>query len=494
MKHLFIDDHDIEQIDNLARKLHQPHHFPNNVVIRPEYRWENQTIQLGSAPIWDPSDQKFKAIYGANAAAPVTEEFRLHATGGPAGGESFACYAESDDGINWEKPFQGLYDYPEPTWTGKPIGKENNILPSIPGGLRGPIYDPVDKNETRRYKGFYYKNRGLHRVVSADGLRWEEMGGEPLSSQDVSQLTRQEDPHLFIAMAKQRGPYGRSFCLTTSEDFVDWTEQEMVFHADQTDQENGFERLRKFFENPAYHKPVYNRPEEWRTDIYNFPAFPYEGLYLALPVMHHWAGKKAPLYENVDSRKSVELASSRDLRHWERVANRAPFMEQSAVGDGSAYDLGQIVTTEGPLHCNNELWFFANGLKYRAMSLADTLDRKFFDTSAVYITKLRLDGFVGLKGGIEWGSVTTKPLEVTSPNLQINVDSWRGKVRTEVLAAEEDRPLTGYSEEDSVAATIDSIDEPVRWKSKDNLGELVGKKVRFRFSIWQGELYAYWLC
>ena len=56
-----------------------------------------------------------------------------------------------------------------------------------------------------------------------------------------------------------------------------------------------------------------NRPEEWRTDVYNFPIFPYEGLYLATPVMHHWAGKHPPLYENVDSRKSVELASSRNL-------------------------------------------------------------------------------------------------------------------------------------------------------------------------------------
>ena len=41
MKALFIDDHVVEEIDNLARKLHQPQKFEGNVVLRPEYRWEN---------------------------------------------------------------------------------------------------------------------------------------------------------------------------------------------------------------------------------------------------------------------------------------------------------------------------------------------------------------------------------------------------------------------------------------------------------------------
>jgi hypothetical protein len=33
-KYLFVDDQDIEAIDNLARRLHQPQKFANNVVIR----------------------------------------------------------------------------------------------------------------------------------------------------------------------------------------------------------------------------------------------------------------------------------------------------------------------------------------------------------------------------------------------------------------------------------------------------------------------------
>ena len=40
MKELFIDDHIVEAIDNLARKLHQPHKFRHNVVLRAEHRSE----------------------------------------------------------------------------------------------------------------------------------------------------------------------------------------------------------------------------------------------------------------------------------------------------------------------------------------------------------------------------------------------------------------------------------------------------------------------
>ena len=50
MKHLFIDDHHVERIDNLARELHQPRKFAGNAVVRPEHRWENTYIRTWGAP------------------------------------------------------------------------------------------------------------------------------------------------------------------------------------------------------------------------------------------------------------------------------------------------------------------------------------------------------------------------------------------------------------------------------------------------------------
>ncbi len=486
MKQLFIDDHDLEEIDNLARKLHQPQKFEGNAVLRPEYRWENYMIRNRCAPVWDPEVGLFRLVYQGTAAGPIPSALRASGT------ENFWCYATSTDGVNWEKPFLGLYDYQEPTWTGKPIGKENNILPNNKGVSGGLIHDAGDADPGRRFKGFSYRGGELYPTVSGDCVHWQESEAFHLPSADVYALTRDEDSGLFIATVKHEGPYGRSFYLTTSEDFETWSEQELIFHADQIDQENGFERLRKFFEDPAYRTPVYNRPEEWRTDIYCFRVFRYEGLYLGTPVMHHWAGKQPPLFENVDSRKTVELACSRDLCHWERVADRTAFMELSPTGDGSAYDTGQINITGGPLRRNNELWFYYGGMKFRGMSIADTLQGKHLDACALCLAKLRVDGFVSLKGGIEWGSVLTKPLRVEGNELHVNVDSWRGRFRAEVLDAEDGRPIAGYARDDSIPAVVDSIDETLSWRDRADLSELRGQKVRLRFSLLRAELYSFW--
>ncbi|MBM3801126.1 MAG: hypothetical protein FJW26_02315 [Acidimicrobiia bacterium] len=491
-KYLFIDDQDIEAIDNLARRLHQPQKFANNVVIRPEYRWENAGIQIRTTPIWLADEGIFKMIYLTSAEGP-DPGVTLDVTGAPKGSESYACYATSVDGINWEKPFLRLHDYPALTWRGTPVGKENNIIPSANGLLQGPIYDPHDPNPRRRFKGLRYGGGKLQSMASGDFLNWETLSIPTLPSQDESHLTYDAEQRLFIAAVKRRGPYGRSWHLITSPDFEHWQEHGLIFHADQVDQENGNARLRRFFDDPAYLKPIYNRPEEWRTDVYNFPIFPYEGLYLATPVMHHWSGKHAPMYENVDSRKSVELAASRDLRHWVRVAERTPFLEMSPVGDGSAYDTGQILMTNEPVVRNNQLWFYYLGIRHRSQTLADTLQRKYLDSSALSVARLRMDGFVSLKGGPEWGSVSTKPIKVTSQRLRVNCDSWRGRVLAEVVDADSGQAIPGFSRADSVPAIIDSIDQPMRWKTKNDLAELRGKTVKLRFHLWNAEVYSFWI-
>ncbi len=491
MKHLFIDDHIVEKIDNLARKLHQPEKFEGNAVVRPEHLWENIGIQIRSAPMWVPQEGIFKLIYHTSAES-LDPEAKLTATGAPPG-EGFACYASSVDGVNWEKPFLQLYDYEGILWNGKPIGGNNNIVPDARTIWLGPIYDADDPDPQRRYKGLGSRNgHGRTPVVSADCFHWKYLDVEPVPSSDEAQFTYDEDRGLFILMVKQGGPYGRSVWLSTSEDFEHWTRPELTLHADQTDQENGKERLARFFEDPRYLTPEVNRPEEYRTDIYHMAVFPYEGIYLGLPVMFHSSGKHPPMYENTDGRKTVELTSSRDLRNWNRVANRAPFLELSPVGDGSAYDTGQLEPTNRPIIRNNEMWFYYSGLRRRSSSLADTMARCYLDSGAVCMAKLRLDGFVSLKGGIEWGSVLTKPLTFDGRELHVNMDSWRGQVLAEILEASDDQPIPGFTRDESVPTIIDSIDTVLLWKGKPNLAELKGKTVRIRFWILRAELYAFW--
>ena len=488
MKYLFIDDFHLERLDNLARKLHQPEKFPGYAVVRPEHRWENQTCQLRNTPVWDGEAGCYKMAYCGKGEA-LDPELVVDRTGAMPK-TALMCYATSNDGIHWDKPEMGMHDYPGLTWDGKRIGTRNNVIYPCPSLFA--VLDPNEEDPGRRFKGMVYRDRALHPVASADHVHWEDLGYPPSSSADQSHFTLDAEKGLFIATVKHRGPYGRSWYLTTSEDFRNWSEQELVFHADQVDQENGHRRLRRFFEDSAYLTPVYNRPEEWRTDVYNFPVFPYEGIYLGLPVLQHWSGKHAPLYENVDSRKSVELTSSRDLRNWERVANRAPFLELSGLEDGGVYDTGQIVTSNGPLVRGDQLLFYYSGIRSRSATPAEEQNHAGLDQGAICMARLRLDGFVSLKGGAEPGSLLTRAVEITGSELRINADSWRGQVRTEIVDPEEDRPLPGFSLEESVPLEADRVDAAVRWKGAGDLGALRGRTVRIRFSMRQAELYAFW--
>ena len=86
----------------------------------------------------------------------------------------------------------------------------------------------------------------------------------------------------------------------------------------------------------------------------------------------------------------------------------------------------------------------------------------------------------------------TKPLRVEGNELHVNVDSWRGRLRAEVLDAEDGRPVAGYARDDSIPAVVDSIDETLSWRDRADLSELRGQKVRLRFSLLRAELYSFW--
>ena len=483
MKQLFIDDHIVEEIDNLIHKLHQPQKPEGNAVLRPKHRWENAGIQIRQAPVWVPEEGIFKWLY-MGSSTPLGSERKL------SPGDGFpslrhTCYATSTDGVNWEKPTVGLYDYAGISGD----SKQNNIIPVEDGALLflAPLYDPDDPDPERRYKGLaFWRGPGLSPMVSPDCLHWRYLDVPVISSQDEAEVTHDVDRKQFILTHKHRGPYGRSVYLTTSEDFEHWSERELIFHADERDQENGKARLAKFFQDPDYSTPVYNKPEDYNTDIYHMGVFPYEGLYLGLPVMFHWSSANPS-----DGRKSIELTSSRDLRHWNRVADRAPFIELSPLGVG-AYDLAQIQPANRPIVRNNELWFYYAGLKYRALSYQDRQAQAYRDGGAVCMARLRMDGFVSLHGGREWGSVLTKPLVVEGGELHINVDSWRGQVRVEILDASSGQVIPGFSRDECIPAVTDSIDETMQWQGERQFGELEGKTVRIRFWVLKAELYAFW--
>jgi len=74
----------------------------------------------------------------------------------------------------------------------------------------------------------------------------------------------------------------------------------------------------------------------------------------------------------------------------------------------------------------------------------------------------------------------------------VNLDAPNGELRVEVLGP--DGGVVGpFSIENCVPLSGDSTCAPVRWRGAQDLSELSGRAVRFRFSLKNGSLYSFWV-
>ena len=443
-RQLFLDDVGIAKVAYLKRTMHAP--AKKGAVIRPDWNRNETTLHIASAPSWDRDANVFKLL--------VTE------IGGPV---SASTIWQSKDGLHWSR-----------------LGK-----PSM--NFYCMVYDGTDPDPARRYKAFR-PNKGF--FVSPDALRWTKLDVPPVPSADEWNFSFDEKGHLFIVTVKMGGPYGRSHGLSTSKDFKHWTRPELIFHADERDQELGRIYVERRRANPALQQARYHTPSKYAVDVYILAVFRYESLYVGLPMMFYQTGPN-PTYPNQDGFEEIQLICSRDLHNWKRVGNRAPFITSSPLGSG-AYDLSQICPPSSPVLWGEELWFYYSGFKYTHESL-EYADGKFVsdpgrdrDASAICLAVLRRDGFVSLDADAKKGTVVTKPFKAPGGKLFVNVDAFKGQLLVEaldpndaVLAASE--PMKG-----------DLLSGEVKWQSGDLAG-LKGKTTRLRFTLENASLYSYWM-
>ena len=493
-RQLFIDDHGVARIENLARTMHQP--LKKGAVIRPDPSRGITSIQIRSAPNWDPEAKHFK--------------FWIMSQPDDLEGVGAAGYYESTDGLHWREPALGQIES---------RGSRDNNLVTVAGlnsRVDCAIYDPLDPDPKFRYKGFTLRSLfdlkqdpkaklqwELQPVVS-DGVTWRKLDAPGMDSADEYNLSFDAVEKQFIATVKHSGPHGRSVYLSTSKDFRHWTKQELIFHADDLDQELGRRNIAQHFGDPRLRKPYFNIPAKYNVDVYNMGTFRYEGLFLGMPAMYHKTGQVPgswPGFQNFPDAVGIEnyrrfgdwagfhpiqLVCSRDLHHWTRLGDRKPFLEPSPLNAG-AYDLSCLIGPSFPIFRGDELWFYYTGLKSYGGEFDD--DGMGPDRSAICLAALRRDGFISLDAGEDEGSVLTDLFAMPQGELHLNVSAHKGSVIAQ-LCDEKAVAIPGF--EASAEIRGNHTDTVVRW-TKGKLHEWSGKTVRLRLRLRQAELYSYWI-
>ncbi len=447
-RQLFLDEHCIATTEYLTRTMHSP--TKRGAVIRPDRPWET-ALQTRCAPAWDEKRRRFQLWL---------------ITSTPAPGVAGTTYAESRDGIHWVKPILRQWEY---------LGsRDNNFVGLDPrsewpaNAMENVVRDPDEPDPSRRYKGFLGAIR-RQPIVSPDGIRWRRLEVPSIPSNDESNLTYDRPTRTFIATLKRPGPHGRSHGIWTSRDFANWTDSGVLFSADAQDQTLCRRNVRARLADPTL-QPVQSEPAAYNADIYNLGIFRHEGLYVGLPAVFHASARD-------DGFHLIQLACSRDLRNWQRLGGRQPFIGPSPVGE-DAYDLTQLLPPSGPIVRGDELWFYYTGIKYRQAGP----DPK---TGAVCLAVLRRDGFLSLDAGDTPGTLTTRSFTAPSGKLSVNVDAAGGSLEVTVLDASSrvvavSKPLAG-----------DRPRAVVRWKS-GNPESSGGQPIRLRFTLRNARLYSFW--
>jgi len=238
----------------------------------------------------------------------------------------------------------------------------------------------------------------------------------------------------------------RSIGRIESEDFVEWTQHEVV--------------LRPWTD--WHHQLGYPK-----HDFYMLPVSFHKGIYLGIVAVFQWPTDTV----------HMELAWSADTIHWERIAPLEDFIEQ---GQDREHDSGCCFGCHGPVFLDDEVRWYYGSSSGRHNREPDRDGYLCLATTG----KERIAGAASFSR--QHGLVVTKPLDVAGKALHLNADASFGAVRVEARD-ERGQAVDGFGFMDCAPVTGDVLDANVHWRGAAGLP--TGRAV-LAFAIEQATLYA----
>ena len=154
---LFVDSYLIDRLHGAETVLQHP--VPQEVSLLFDQPWEGNTP--GHVSVFQDGDV-YKMYYRGSNHIYGENDRNTH--------ESFTCYAESKDGINWTKPSLGIVEFEGST--------DNNIILGSPPRNFSPFKDTnPDVESDAIYKAVALEKmwQGLFAYKSPDGIHWSLM-------------------------------------------------------------------------------------------------------------------------------------------------------------------------------------------------------------------------------------------------------------------------------------------------------------------------------
>lgn len=478
-RELFIDDALIDKLTGKAeQRLHHPQ--PREIVIKHDAPWEGSASGYHSV---FRDGERYRMYYRGSTLQVVNGKLKQDAH------PVHLCYAESDDGVTWNKPNLGLCEFNG--------SKENSIVLSAAQSLGAPVdvgHPGVFKDENpnvsadARYKAIFagLKVRGLFPFKSPDGFHWTPMSESPMVTHGAfdSQNLAFWDSHLGAYRAYWRyftggetndkvwKPSGnRAIRTAVSRDLLTWTDEHDLAYVDSPDEQLYTNCVRPYERAPHL--------------LIGFPTrYVDRGWSDSMRALPDRENREARAVANRRYGTAITeslLMASRDgvkFKRWNEAFIPPGPERPGSWNYGHQFTAWQIVETQTAIDGGPELSLYAT--------------QGYWSTPGTALRRyaLRIDGFVSIHASLSGGELVTRPLKFSGKQLLLNfATSAAGSIRVEVQNGD-GKPMPGFALDDCEELFGDTLERTVTWSGGKSLDDSKGQPVRFRFALKDADLYA----
>lgn len=392
-----------------------------------------------------------------------SERYRMWYFAHPVRGETdsyIIAYAESTDGIEWQRPNLALLDIAP----NAVIDLERwRII-----GFAGVIVDPSGCPESKRYKAILSvmerseQQKTYLLLTSPDGYTWNEAGTftpdapaypdtccftwDPFRDRYVlysrsrfapADVHRQDSPNFF----------GRAQSICTSEDFQNWETGPIVMHVTADDLPG--------------------------TEIYSLMAYPASNGWIGLHQIH----RSQPTEGLVD----IRFSHSSDGTSWIHTDEIA--LPNGEPGEWDRFNqsvASSLVTDDAEHRIYYSGRLYRHG-EYRRAGYADTGPR----SSSIGMATIRRDGWCSLAASFDGGTVETELFPLLQGRMYVNAECRFGEIVVEIIPENGD-PFR------SLPVRSSGVQVPVMWEQGDSVPSGT-QPVRVRFHLTNARFFAWYV-
>jgi len=433
--YFFCDDRVTEDRWLLERFTVPLQKHADNPLMEKDFDWEGTGPLMGGSVLYDPSDGLFKMWYcvwnSHNYFNKLPFSYNM-------------CYAESKDGVQWEKPALGVFEHePDPRNNCIRCGTDKTQNMDI-------CLNPRRDRYPAKFLAIHNQKGGVFVTYSEDGKTFNflhDTPAIPYHSDTHNNFVYDEVRDRWLLSCRPRayaGDHKRRVSMQESTDLEHWTHERTILVPTETE----------------------------KGEFYGMGVFRRGDLC--------WGVLKT--YDRATGFMDAELAWSGDGKRWSQVATHPAFLERGPEG---AWDHGMVLLTESPVVVGDEMRFYYGGTA-KTHNEAD-------NPAAIGLAIAERDRLVGLRpSGEAPGYVLTRPLMLPEgAELFVNavVSQQGGSVRAE-LRDDDNHVLEGFSLEDSDPLGASGYAKRITWQGRP-IASAPSREVRIRLALAKAEIFAF---